>query len=487
MKSAVALFCILLITSAYSAILPANCDHLNGWKKSECENVLADESLSLGQKEDLYLNLLSDQGLLPDYSFVWNWNSSLNFSEAPAGVQQFNSGIIKNAWLKIITVDRSFFDLDFNQWYAEPSGRVLVASNFEIVLPKGPAGNDCKTERSYKMLANNLSVFLNGSKIGSQRVSSYSASKEKDLNFSAELFIKAKLIEKHFRKQSHCAQFCNEICTIYCWASCDYYKTTERTDSLKLSDEFNAKVYFFDFNLTSAVELRNGISEARYMIESSMPVNEFAVSFGKNSFSFSEENFDIASTLKPCGVLFVVRRGTLGKSARGLIDLNSNLSSKRKLIKLGFAKASSCKMKLYSAFEEFDLSDRCLIEAKPAELSLSLNSNSFSENDYVRATAILTSNGKPLANKEIVFFNGRQRIKALTDENGIAKTEFLSSDSGGFIRAEFGSFEYNRTIKAKHFFVYSQKSWKTAFDSTVFVSLYFATLFAAKKALGGLL
>ncbi len=396
MKGFVALFCILLITSAYSAILPANCDHLNGWKKSECENILADESLSVEQKEDLYLNLLSKQGVLPDYAFIWNWNNSLNFSEAPANLQQHSSGIIKNAWLKIIAIDRSFFDLDSNQWYAEPSGRVLVAGNFEIVLPKDTAEHDCKTERSYKVLADNLSVFLNGSKIGSQKVSSYSAGKEKDLNFSAELFIKAKLIEKHFRKQSHCAQFCNEVCTIYCWTSCDYYKTTERTDSLKLSDEFRAKAYFFDFNLASAVELKDGISEARYMIESTMPVNEFTVSFGKNSFSFSEENFDIASTLKPYGVLFVVRKSALGKSARGLIDLNSNLSPKRKLIKLGFAKAPACKMKLYSAFEEFDLSNKCLIEAKPAELSLSLNSGSFSENDYVLATAVLTSNGKPL-------------------------------------------------------------------------------------------
>ncbi len=487
MKGFVALFCILLLTYTYSAILPANCNHLNGWKKSECENILADKSISVEQKEDLYLNLLSEQGTLPNYTFIWNWNTSLNFSEAPVDVQQHSSGIIKNAWLKIISIDRSFFDLDSNQWYAKPSGRVLVASNFEIVLPKGTAEHDCKTERSYKVLANNLSVFLNGSKIGSQRVSSYSAGEEKDLNFSAELFIKAKLIEKHFRKQSHCAQFCNEVCTTYCWTSCDYYKTTERTDSLKLSDEFNAKAYFFDFNLASAVELRNGVSEARYLIESSMPVNEFTVSFGKNSFSFSEENFDIASTLKPYGVLFVVRRGAFGKSAHGLIDLNSPLNSKRKLIKLGFAKAPACKIKLYSAFEEFDLSDRCLIEAKPAELSLSLNSDSFSENEFVHATAILTSNGKPLANKEIVFFNGRQRIKVLTDENGIAKTEFLSSDSGGFIRAEFGSFEYIRTTKAKHFLVYSQKSWKTAFDGSVFVSLYFATLFAAKKALGGLL
>lgn len=487
MKGFVALFCILLLTYAYSAILPANCDHLNGWKKSECKNILADESLSAEQKEDLYLNLLSEQGMLPDYDFVWSWNTSLNFSEAPANVQQFSSGIIKNAWLKIIAIDRSFFNLDSNQWYAEPSGRVLVASNFEIVLPKGTAEHDCKTERSYKLLANDLSVFLNGSKIGSQRVSSYSAGKEKDLNFSAELFIKAKLIEKHFRKQSHCAQFCNEVCTIYCWTSCDYYKTTERTDSLKLNDEFKAKAYFFDFNLTSAVELKDGISEARYMIESSMPVNEFTVSFGNDEFSFSEENFDIASTLEPYDVLFVIRRGTFGKSAHGLIDLNSNLSSKRKFIKLGIARASSCKMKLYSAFEEFDLSDKCLIEAKPAELSLSLNSDSFSENEYVRATAILTSNGKPLANREIVFFNGRQRIKALTDENGVAKTEFLSSDSGGFIRAEFSSFEYIKTAKVKRFFVYSQKSWKTAFDGSVFVSLYFATFFAAKKALGGLL
>lgn len=396
MKGFVALFCILLLTPACSAILPANCDHLNGWKKSECENILADESLSVEQKEDLYLNLLSKQGVLPDYAFVWNWNNSLNFSKAPANVQQFNSGIIKNAWLKIITVDRSFFDLDSNQWYAEPSGRVLVAGNFEIVLPEDTAEHDCKTERSYKVLADNLSVFLDGSKIGSQKVSSYSAGKEKDLNFSAELFIKAKLIEKHFRKQSHCVQFCNKVCTIYCWTSCDYYKTTERTDSLKLSDEFRAKAYFFDFNLASAVELKDGISEARYMIESTMPVNEFTVSFGKNSFSFSEENFDIASTLKPYGVLFVVRKSALGKSARGLIDLNSNLSPKRKLIKLGFAKAPACKMKLYSAFEEFDLSNKCLIEAKPAELSLSLNSGSFSENDYVLATAVLTSNGKPL-------------------------------------------------------------------------------------------
>ncbi len=93
---------LVLMTSvlpfARAAILPSDCSHLGGWQQEECKNILADTSLSLGQKEDLYLNLLESQQTLPSHDFAFKWNKKQVFEGPPAGAMPQSSGIIKDAY-----------------------------------------------------------------------------------------------------------------------------------------------------------------------------------------------------------------------------------------------------------------------------------------------------------------------------------------------------------------------------------------------------
>jgi len=59
---------ILPLTGA--SVLPSDCSHFGGWQQEECSNILEDFSLNLAQKQDLYLNLLESQGILPSHEFV---------------------------------------------------------------------------------------------------------------------------------------------------------------------------------------------------------------------------------------------------------------------------------------------------------------------------------------------------------------------------------------------------------------------------------
>jgi len=75
-----------ILPFARAGILPSDCSHLGGWQYEDCENILGDESLSLDEKEDLYLNLLANQGKLPSHEFAWGWNEGLVWDTAPSDV-----------------------------------------------------------------------------------------------------------------------------------------------------------------------------------------------------------------------------------------------------------------------------------------------------------------------------------------------------------------------------------------------------------------
>ena len=129
---------VFLITAlmplARASVLPGNCAQFSGEAQQDCQNILGDAGLSLAEKEDLYLNLVANQGRLPAHDFAWNWNNNISWASPPSSVVPMSNGIIKNAWVKVVAVDKSFFDLNAQQWFFAPSGRVLAEKEYNFAV-----------------------------------------------------------------------------------------------------------------------------------------------------------------------------------------------------------------------------------------------------------------------------------------------------------------------------------------------------------------
>jgi len=107
---------VFLITAilpfAKASILPDNCSQFNDWKFQDCQNILNDTSISLKEKEDLYINLLAGQSKLPAHDFAWNWNKTTTLNSIPENV---SPPFVPSEGWKVIMVK--------NRYHAEGSGK----------------------------------------------------------------------------------------------------------------------------------------------------------------------------------------------------------------------------------------------------------------------------------------------------------------------------------------------------------------------------
>ena len=144
-KSGLLLFILLFFSlQGFASSIPLNCDSFQEWQKQECEQILNDGSLSLEEEKDLFLNLRFSQEELPLYDEIWNYNSGLNFYASPNNVEVKETRVFKDAWLKIASIDKSFFDLNNQKWFLQKQGRVLTAYNFRVEVPSEIMPGDCR-------------------------------------------------------------------------------------------------------------------------------------------------------------------------------------------------------------------------------------------------------------------------------------------------------------------------------------------------------
>lgn len=480
--------CVILLFAslAGASILPDNCSAFGGEQRTDCENILRDSSLTLVEKEDLYLNLIESQGALPSHEFAWEWNKKINFTTAPAGVQQKSEGILKSAWVKIVTVHKSVLDLDEMRWLVQPQGDVLSAYNYSVVLPSGTAPGDCRTEYSYKMLAENLGVSLNGKSIGSGKIAQFSApvADGGQMDFAANLYLKARLEIRHYQTVTTCLI---PIFEWTCTSSCVFSHTSYEENELQTSDKFEAQASAPTYGAETTFEKFSGFNKFRLWVNSAGKINELRLQIGADEFSFSELNFDLDTTLEPYGVLYVSRRQEFGKEAKGFIELASDFNSNPRSVTLATVQAEGCSLKLFTDFDEIDMSDKCsLADLKETSLSLTTDKNAYDENETIAATAQLADEtGAPLANKKISLAYGSKSLALETGPDGSANADVPASETKGFLSAEFGADAEHKTSEAtRRVTVSNPDAWNTAAGAGVFCTLQYCIFLIAKKRFG---
>src|SRR3989338_7076884 len=221
-----------------SPVVALDCSHLDASQTELC-NMIDSIDGTQEEKEALITLALYGNRVIPNHDFVAFWNTRLQAVESPQGVSKQNEGIIKDAWIKILAVMPSV--LEENKLYCDKEGKVQSAYNYRIVLPTGTASGDCMTDYSLESNSYYLNVYANDVLIGNEKLTSFDANIEGEIQFKAQLAIDAVTKIDHYKENSYCCRYRNGACRRYC-TSCDYVSTEIKTDNLQISDALNAEV-----------------------------------------------------------------------------------------------------------------------------------------------------------------------------------------------------------------------------------------------------
>lgn len=456
--------------------LPLECNVFSGWQLQECQNIVGDNSLSGGQKQDLYLNLLSGQGLLPPFEFLKEWNAGLEWSTPPSSAKPESNGIIKDAWVEIVSVEKSFFDLNEEKWFAQPSGEVIANKGFSIEYPNGPEPGDCGTNYSHSLPRELFSINLNDSWIGNQKIAGFSSGLGNGflLDFEASFELEARLQVDHFKEIRHCNRWGE------CFTSCDYNSTDYRNYSVKPVDEFSLTTKIENPGFKFFLDENSSLKKAIIKIVSPEPLNEFELHLGGNNFFLSESNFDLDATVDD--VIFAVKSDKHSRRVDGFLELDYDKSQGQTGIVLGYQNTGDCSYTFLTSFSEkqFPCSETMLTTPT---LLVDVNKEAKDFSDTAKVTvSFFDEKREPVQGKQVQIQNKSGVTVLETGENGEAETEISLETTNGVVVAGFaGDEEYAQAQAVKRFPLQNSQAFETTSSLVSVLLAYYFVFLVAKK------
>ena len=181
---------------------------------------IQDSELSDVEKEELYDALMYVE--FPDFDYVYDYNTELEFDEKPDDVKKYGSDYIKNAWIILASVMPSV-EID-NVSYYDGSASVLTGYDYEIEVPSGTASGDCKTIYNVNSISRSHRVYVNDEIIGYSDLVAFESAE--DVEIRTELTITAVVSIRHYKIKT----------TKPFRGTCKYYSTETDTDTLIIYD-----------------------------------------------------------------------------------------------------------------------------------------------------------------------------------------------------------------------------------------------------------
>ncbi|MGV8162419.1 MAG: hypothetical protein ACP5N2_03765 [Candidatus Nanoarchaeia archaeon] len=224
---------ILLVTSSYAY----DCNQFTGLDKENCITL---NSLN----EDLIANIIYKNTTYPDHVFVRNYNQNIQVKSPPNGTLIYTNNSIKNAWIKILSIEPSVgYE---NKTYVSKVTTCRAEYNYTITSPvdyynnNQVNGNTCKI--LYSKYSEQSTIFWKvDNKVGSiGKVVQVIADNYSLLQAQADITSKIKADQYIWNK--YCCQTKNGRCTKYCY-QCKFKKTTYATDKLSIKDSINVMSY----------------------------------------------------------------------------------------------------------------------------------------------------------------------------------------------------------------------------------------------------
>ncbi|MBN2368073.1 hypothetical protein JXC34_03565 [Candidatus Woesearchaeota archaeon] len=217
---------LLLLPSSFAF----DCSIFDGTLEESCQSLNEVD-------EDLIANLIYTNTTFPDHDFISEYNSLIEVENPPDGVILSNAEYIKDAWLKLFTIQPS---VNFEGNIVVPE-EVEVRSEYDyrIEVPgdfysNNPVhGQTCKILYNLQTESSQLNIYTDDILKGTDKIDTISI--EEDTDITAEATIQCTIRGQFYRWNEYCCDWEGGDCVDWCF-ECIYDHTTNYPETLILED-----------------------------------------------------------------------------------------------------------------------------------------------------------------------------------------------------------------------------------------------------------
>jgi len=414
--------------------------------------LLSQSVMALGYTDLPELNLTIGS---PSYQLIWNYNLLRNslISGSPQGTTLSQSSGYKDAWIKILTLDNVIHDSELNSSFASRQGNVLTKYGYTPTCPpEDYCWPSCVGTR-YELAGSSetFSLYVNGQPQGNSIVEAYTVSNTSaNLNLTAQLTIETYCRKYKLRwvydkkgKPEYCAEWDAGVETFKgTIADRQYYGLTD------LKPQANVTFSRIALDISE-------VSRGKLALKTSAPYSNLSFYVGNNSISFSGNAYDIGYYYPDYNFL---RISTYGLPRITQYGLFSNVSRTRNNVTgevitefyftLTYAETEAmleskkCKLVIQDLFQkEYVLDKLCQTDWKQPITNASTSGLIFSDKDKVNVSVLLTYNGVPIPDKQIVVRYAGSNYTETTDSKGTAEFIIQAEYPNNNIEVEFSGDE----------------------------------------------
>jgi len=446
MRLVIAVLFLLLLSSVFAL----DCSNVRGEALKECNAIMA-SNLSNADKQQLVADLVYTDRDFANHSFIYDWNTDIEFNSVPEEVKVESNGYIKDAWLKIVAVTPSVLSED--KLLSPGTGKVLSAYNYRVELPSGKEGRDCRTDYNLASNQNWLDVYLNDNLIGNSKLTDFQV--PEDLDFKDELKIKTVTEVKHYENERYCCRTIRGICRKHC-NKCKYRSTEYRTDEVNLED--SRKAYLYSPLILSEIRAVDKYHDTTVGILNISNFTSFSLNFENASFKQFNYYYNANVSLAPYDVL-TLRANRFTKKESD----NINVEQINDSYKFYVANPNECKIQFYDHFNSFE--QTCNLNSDFPLLKVETNKLQYKENETI--------------NVDLEPKDTQVKVK-YGDEEVLAQNsvQFKANQNHNKITAYLGERKSEKVIHVK-----KDGTWDFALDLGVFSGIMYSFYLLIRKYL----
>jgi len=410
--------------------------------------LLAQSAAALSYTDLPEMNLIIGS---PSYQLIWNYNLLRNnlVSGPPQGTAMSQGSGYKDAWVRILVLDKVIFDSELNSSLAARQGYVLSKYNYTPTCPpEDYCWPSCVGTR-YELAGSTgtYTLYANKQLQGSNLIEDYGVpNTSTKLNLTAQLDIQTQCrkyvlrwVYDKKRKPLYCTERSAGVVT--------FKGTVTDKGSYGLTDlKPQANLTFTRIALDVSE-----VSRGKLRIRTSAPYSSLNFSIGNNSISFSSNAYDVGYYYPDYNFL---RISTYSLPRITQYSLFSNVSRARNNLTgdvftdfdftLTYAEtkamleSKNCKLVIQDLFQtQYVIDNLCQTDWKQPVINASTGGQIFSDKDPVNVSVLLTYKGVPIPDKQMIILYANTNYTETTDLNGIAEFTIPAKYPNNKIEVEF--------------------------------------------------
>ncbi|MFA6090006.1 MAG: hypothetical protein WC755_09190, partial [Candidatus Woesearchaeota archaeon] len=275
-----------------------DCSRLESKYQSDCASII---NSNYSDSASIIINLPYENDKIPMHNYVTSWNEKIIFTNAPLNVKTTNSTFIKNAWLKIVSINPSVIYDD--NLIVSKNSKVITGYNHNTILPddyysiKYPDTDNQDCKRINRLTNDNtiLEIFVNN------ELQSENIIVSKDSEVKAKETINVNVDIDHYKWKKSCSKRnSNGNCVLYSY-KCTFSTTEKTTDTQIIENVVNVK--YENVEPKATIKTINTVLDT---IKTKINISDSATfDFGNGKYDFQKYSYEFVYDYEPYYILTI--------------------------------------------------------------------------------------------------------------------------------------------------------------------------------------